>query len=79
MWAIAVSTVFGFLLGAGQSLAVGLYAGSWDGGTGLVWGFVVALPAGLAAVAVGWWGIAVAAALAVSVGAASALTVWRSA
>lgn len=49
--------VVGSMLGFIQSLLVGLYAGSWDGGTGLLWGSIVGLLSLLLAFWLQWHGM----------------------
>ena len=52
---IIVALIVGFFSGFVQSLLVGLITGTWDGGTGCLWGLMVAIPSALAAVWLGWW------------------------
>lgn len=53
----------GMVLGTLQSLAVGLRIGSWDGGTGCLWGLAIGLVSSISGLWVGWWSCAVAAVL----------------
>ncbi len=57
---IAVVFLVGLVLGVLQSLLVGIRIGTWDGGTGCLWGLLVGIASGLCAIWIGWWGNAVA-------------------
>jgi hypothetical protein len=78
LMAILCYLLAGFGLGVFQSFLVGLAARSWTGGTGLLWGSIIALTSGVIAMFLGWWGIVVATALPVLVGLASAVSLHAS-
>lgn len=51
---VIVVFLLGLVLGFSQSLAVGVRAGTWDGGTGCVWGLLVGVVSAVAAFWLGW-------------------------
>ena len=74
---IFVCAVAGFALGVFQSFIIGMYIGTWDGGTGLLFGGIVATISLVAAVFVGWWALAVAVFLPVILGVLSFMSIHR--
>jgi hypothetical protein len=64
---ITVGALAGFVFGFVQSFLVGLRAGSWAGGTGLAWGFLIAVPSAVAAIWLGWFSVLAALVLATGV------------
>ena len=68
MLPVIASLCFGFVFGLMQSFLFGVFrVGRWDGGHGIAWGGIIALPSTLASIWTGWWGLVVAATLAASV------------
>jgi hypothetical protein len=74
---IAVVLLFGFALGFLQSLATGIYAGSWSVGTGVLWGIIIAVPSGIAAIWLGWYSLLIVAVVAGFVLALSVMSIFR--
>ena len=74
---ISIIALIGLVLGFLQSLLAGIYARSWDGGTGILWGLIIAVPSGIAAAWLGWDAIWMAAALALIVLVLSLLSIYR--
>ncbi len=65
--------VFGFL----QSFVVGLFARSWSGGIGAMWGLIIAVPSAVSAVWAGWYAIILALILASLTFVLSAFSIYR--
>lgn len=64
--------------GGGQSLVIGLVAGSRDGGTGLLWGEIIAIPSAVSGIWLGWYSVIVALGASLLVGVASLCSMWWS-
>jgi hypothetical protein len=77
MFAVLICTITGFAIGFLQSLLVGIYAKSWAGGTGLLWGLIVGAIAMVASMIVGWGGIYVATIFPIVIGILSAIFIAR--
>jgi len=56
MLAAFVCTIIGLVLGFAQSLLAGVYAKSWSGGTGILWGIVCGTISFFSAIFLGWNG-----------------------
>jgi hypothetical protein len=74
---ITVALIAGFLLGGLQSFIAGLMARSWGGGTGILWGIIIAVPSAIAAVWLGWYAPIVASVISLLVFALTALSIHR--
>jgi hypothetical protein len=74
----AVLVVLGtsFLLGFTQSLLVGLYAGNWDIGTGVLWGIIICVLSLSATIWLQWYGLLFASVLSLLVGFISGVQVF---
>lgn len=76
-FAVPVSALAGFCFGVLQSLFVGLRVKGWAGGTGLLWGFIVAASSAVAAIWMEWYGVLFAFALAIFILAVSMVQIAR--
>ncbi len=54
---IIIVFAIGFVFGFSQSLLVGIKAGSWSGGTGILWGIIIGIPSSITSVWIGWAGV----------------------
>ncbi len=65
---IATAALAGFVFGVLQSLLLGTtLARNWQGGTGCVWGIIIAVPSTIASIWTGWYASLIALALSVAV------------
>jgi len=68
----------GFVLGFLQSLFCGVKIGSWDSGTGCLWGLIIGTASSLSVLVAGWGGMAVALVAAFGVAGATLISAKRS-
>lgn len=77
MLAPLVCALTGFILGILQSLFAGIYARSWSGGTGILWGIICGVVSLVAAIFLSWKGAYVAVLLPAGLGVLTALSIRR--
>lgn len=71
MSSVILSVLTGFILGFIQSFIVGIFARSWSGGTGCLWGIIIGPVSGVFAYFFDWWGMLFAATLSLIIFASS--------